>query len=631
MSEYIATQSSAGKANARWWLEDKGEVHKAVWRVVNNIRNRHNDRKKEWLLYASLYGNLPRLGFGLNSYSRMSAATRISLNVCQNVVDALTAKITKERPRPTFLTEEGDFSMRLKAEDLDKFVEGKLYEVDYYEAAGTPAVMNCGIYGTGAVVVPTVDPSDDDDDAEDIKVEHAFVWEFLVDEREALYGKPQNLYRRKYYDKTVAKELWPEHAEEIEKTSIEKEPEEFDYDDSCDQVLIIESWHLPPARGRKGKHAICIQNADLLVEDYEEEDFPVEFVRALPPPMGFWGIGVVEKLAGIQLEINKHLLNIQRSMHLLARPHWMVPHEAKVLPGHLNNDIATIIKYQGAQPPTVYTPQAMSPQVFEHLQWLYAKAFEIGRVSQLSAHGEKPAGLNSGEAQRVYHNIESEGFVNFGRAYEGLTMGVAKKIVARARKIAEKKKHYAARAASKNAFVRIRWNDVDLKEDEYVMKVFPTSTLPKEPAGRLEWVQEMLGAKMIDPDDAMDLLDFPDTDAFAKRRGAARRVIERNIEAIVKRGEFNPPEPMDNHALALRLVNESYHEARLDGVPEGRLELLRRYETMTHKYTKPPPPPPGGGPPLPMPPGAGPPPAPLVAAPMAPDVNGAPPPPTLAA
>jgi hypothetical protein len=631
IAETLATQSRTGKANARWWLEDKGDVHKAVWRVLQNIENRQQDRKKEFLLYASLYGNLPRLGFGLNSYSRTASVTRISLNVCQNVVDALTAKITKERPRPTFLTEEGDFYQRLRAENLDKFVEGKLYEVDYYEKCGTPAVTNCGIYGTGSVIVPTVDPIDDEDDDTDVKVEHAYPWEWRVDDRSALYGAPRELYRRKYYDKTVLAELYPEHEDSIEKATIEKDPEDFDYDDSCDQILVVEAWHLPPGKDAKGMHAICINNDDLLVEPYEDDDFPVEFIRPLRPHMGFWGIGVCEKLAGLQLEINKLLLTIQRAMHLIARPHWMVPNDAKILPGHLNNDIATIIKYAGVTPPSVYTPQAMTPQAFDHLQWLYAKAFEIGRVSQLSAHGEKPAGLNSGEAQRVYHNIESEGFVNFGRAYETMTMGVAKKMVARARKIAEKRKNYAVKAASSSAFQRISWKDVDMSEDAYVMKVFPTSTLPKEPAGRIQFVTEMMQANLIDPDDGMDLLEFPDTEALAKRRGAARRVIERNIAEMIKHGKAVTPEPMDNHQLALKMVNEAYHEARIDGVPEERLELMRRYMTETEEFmpkpTAPPagpvaPPPPGG----PMPPGMGEP-VPIVAAPIAPDVNGAPMPP----
>jgi len=613
VTELLSTQlQTTGKGTSRWWLDDEEKVHSTVWRCVDNIRDRQFDRKKEFLLYASLYANLPRLGFGINSYSRMSSSSRIALNVCQSAVDALTAKITKERPRPTFLTEDGDYDMRMKAESLDSFVEGKLYEVDFYEECGTPAVLNCGIFGTGVVKIPHI-PKDDEET--DITVEHVYPWEILVDEREALYGKPRNYYQRKFYDKTILAELFPEFATQIAKATIDKEPEEFDYDDASDQILVIEAWHLA-TKGGKGKHAICIQNATLVFDDYDDEEPPLEFLRVLKPPSGFWGIGLVEKLCGLQLEINKLLQNIQKSMHLIARPHWMVPQEAKVMPGHLNNDIATLIKYAGGTPPTVYTPQAMSQQVFDHLQWLYQKAFEIVGVSQLSAQGVKPAGLNSGEAQRVYSNIESERFIDFGRAYENFVMGVSKKIVARARAVAEQRKGYAVRAASKNAFQRIKWSDVDLEEDEYVMKVFPTSTLPKEPAGRIEFVQEMMAAKMIDPEDGMDMLDFPDTDKFAKRRNAARRVVERNIEAAIKRGEYLSPEPFDNHQLALRLVNEAYHEARLDGVPEGRLDLLRRYMADTKDWIdklSPPPAPPQ------LPPGPAGPPAPLVAAPIAPN------------
>ena len=74
---------------------------------------------------------------------------------------------------------------------------------------------------------------------------------------------------------------------------------------------------------------------------------------------------------------------------------------------------------------------------------------------------------------------------------------------------------------------------------------------------------------------------------------------------------FVSPEPFDNHALALRLVNEAYHCARLDGVSEDRLELLRRYMADTQDFMGPPPappmdpnmPPPMPGGPMPPPPG----------------------------
>jgi hypothetical protein len=109
----------------------------------------------------------------------------------------------------------------------------------------------------------------------------------------------------------------------------------------------------------------------------------------------------------------------------------------------------------------------------------------------------------------------------------------------------------------------------------------------------------------------LDIVDFPDTEAYAKRRNAPRRIIERNIAHMLKTGSFVSPEPFDNHQLALRLVNEAYHEARLDGVPEEKLELLRRYMADSEDLAMQAAPPPPPEPPMALPPGGPMPPPPM--------------------
>jgi hypothetical protein len=42
--------------------------------------------------------------------------------------------------------------------------------------------------------------------------------------------------------------------------------------------------------------------------------------------------------------------------------------------------------------------QAMHPEVYNHLDRLYQRAYEISGISELSATGKKPAGLESGAA-----------------------------------------------------------------------------------------------------------------------------------------------------------------------------------------------------------------------------------------
>lgn len=620
-------------ASLRWWTMDKEDAHNGLSAAIGVIRDRAStvDRHKQNLLYASLYGSSPILGFGLANYARYASVTRIALNVTQNAIDALVAKVTKNRPRPTFTTVEGDFEAREKAEDMGSFVNGQFYQLNYYEKAPACALDAC-VYGTGALKIYEKDGEP--------AIDRVMPWEILVDDREALYGTPRTIYQRKYYDKAVVIEQFVNSRDDLDEDEKEElrdiverggggEPDadDFDYDDSSDQIRVFEGWHLRSGKdANDGKHIIAVHDVAFVLEDYDEDDFPFEFLRPMRQPMGFWGIGVCEKLAGLQGEINRIVRDLQAAMHLLAKPHWMVENGSKVSTAHLNNDIATIIRYSGA-PPTVYVPQAMGTDVFQLLQWYYQVAYEITGISQLSAQSQKPPGLNSGVAIRSYLDVETERFTDFVRCYENLTKGVSEKLVAVTRRIASKKKDYSVSAITKGGLKPIKFSEADLK-DQAVIQIFPTSMLPETPAGKLAFVQEMMGANgtppLMDSDEALDLIDWPDTAAYAKRRGAARKIIERNIAAM-KRGIGVTPEPMDNHTLALKIVNEAYHEARLDGLDEDRLQLIRNYLTATNdeiQKQKPPP-----APPMPalMPPGlpandAGlPPPMPMAA-------NGGPPP-----
>jgi hypothetical protein len=85
-----------------------------------------------------------------------------------------------------------------------------------------------------------------------------------------------------------------------------------------------------------------------------------------------------------------------------------------------------------------------------------------------------------------------------------------------------------------------------------------------------------------DPVDSLELLGWPDTDKYVKGRTAARRVIERNIEAMLN-GRYVSPEETDDHALAARLVTEAYHRARLDGVGAKEQSLLLTYLAQTKR------------------------------------------------
>ena len=123
----------------------------------------------------------------------------------------------------------------------------------------------------------------------------------------------------------------------------------------------------------------------------------------------------------------------------------------------------------------------------------------------------------------------------------------------------------------------IKWSEVDMDEDRYQLKVFPSSALPSTPSGRTATVEQWIGAGFISREQGMQLLDFPDLESFLADELAPFDIVLDAIERMVEDGEYVPPEPIQNFKLSKDLVSKAYQRHRYEGVPEAHLDLLLRY------------------------------------------------------
>jgi hypothetical protein len=263
-------------------------------------------------------------------------------------------------------------------------------------------------------------------------------------------------------------------------------------------------------------------------------------------------------------------------MHLVSVPKLLVEASSKIVTAHLNNKIGGIIRYAGTPPQ--YAPLGGIPgELFSHLDRLYSRAYEIAGISQLSAQSMKPSGLDSGKALREYSHIESERFLSTARNYENAFMDAAKQMIEIGRDIYGKDKEFAIKAKSNKFLETIKWEDVDMSEDQYIMDVFPTSALSQTPAGRLQDVQDLMEAGFLNKEDALKLLDFPDLEGTMNMLNADAQNLDKLIEKMIDDGEYFPPEPYQNLENAVRKTQQAYLMYRMQGADEDRLELLRRY------------------------------------------------------
>lgn len=563
-----------------WWQAKAGEVHSFVF---DHVRGLEEDQK--WihemnLRHAHLYGNRDLIGRGKRartSYTTHgSTTTAVSENVIQSVIDTAMSLIAKNRPKATFLTDGGEWSEQRRAKKLDKFMLGVFQSTDIYEQM-VMVFRDACVFGTGALKLVQEDDT--------ICAERVLIDELVVDEHECRSAPPRQLHQRKFVHREVLKALFPKYETEIEGDSQgdDRAWTSFRKVDPM-QVPVIESWYLNSGgKAKDWRHSIAIRSATLHDSDrdsdadlWDGDEFPFLFYKWSEPLCGFYGQGLAEQLAGIQLRIHELNHTITRAQDLMARPKIMAPISSKISPNKFTNEIADILYFRGAVPPVFMTPPAVSPEIYQYKELLKRSAFEFAGISQLSAQSMKPAGLESAVAMREFNDIETQRFSIQAQRYEGLFIRAAKMMVGMAKKIYSEKGSFRSVFTAKNVIEEIDWAEVDMDTDRFTIKVEASSILSRTPAGRLQSVIELANSGLIETDEARRLLDHPDIERSQSLLNASIENIERTIEMLLD-GTWVSPEPFQDLQLGLRMVQQAMLKAQDDGAPDTILELLRRW------------------------------------------------------
>lgn len=610
--------SPSGRYESRWWAVPKAERAESLAKIMTAIAMYDSKRQTQYQISTRLYGNTNLMGLNGLSMTKIASVNaavkdRVSYNLVQSTVDTVTAKIGKNKPKPLFLTSGGDYKMQRKAKKLDQFVEGVFYENDAYKLGVSCFRDAAAAFGDGLVHVFEHHGR--------VKFEKVMASEMFVDWVEAFYGNPRQLHRGKNVDRTVLVDMFPNKKADILAANSASADLMGQYQNVADQIFVGESWHLPSGPDAKdGLHTIWIDSHILFEEKWEKDHFPFAKFSWCKRLYGWWGQSLAEQIQALQLELNKLLWVVQRSMHLAGTFKVFIKNGSKFPKEHVNNDIGAIIS--GNEPPQYLVPPIVQPEVYSHIQTIKTMAYEQAGISQLSAAAQKPAGLNSGKALREYNDIETDRFMTVGQEYERFFMDLAKLSVGVAKEIYEREGEYKVKVPGKKFVKTIDWKDVDMEEDEYVMKIFPVSSLPNDPAGRLQTIQEYIQAGFITPRAGRRLLDFPDLEQIEDLQNSEEDYLHEILEKIVDDAVYTPPEPFDDLNLAAELALEYYAQGKCSNLEEEKLQLLRNFIAAVNllKQKAMPPAPPAAGPGMGAPQAS---PQPMPQSPMIPNVPGA--------
>jgi hypothetical protein len=623
-----------------WWNrlapgdDPADDVVRECEALAGDQADREQDAEDALALY---FGNTRNSIRGYRGGSAFIDPDPPGYNVIQSCVDAKTAHIVKNKIRPFFLTERGNWEERQNAQAMGRAVEAVFHEVGIYGDLGIDVCFQGQLFDGGAVKCAP------DFANNRVLVERVFAHDVFVDERDALHRRPRQMSHRSVLDRQVLLDFFKDADEEVLEAIRCAKPAPYDlshpdlahHDRICDQVVVWERWHLPSGRvdrskpeafgyDKKGKpadiphdgrHIICVAGKTLLIEAWPFDYFPIIVFRPMPKPVGYWSRSLPETLAGAQIALNRMNLRVDGIMNLHARPLLIAWQRAKLNTSKITNSWATILESQ------VMPSQALLPITYGSIPAEYIQridriiewAEKQAGLSEMSISARKPAGVDHAPGMQHLSDEESLRHTPAFRAWEQFHLDLARCVVDCIRLLAERDDNFEVIWGDDKDMKRIKWKSVDLQDAKWRLKVWPTNLLPQTPAAKMSRLIEFVQNGIFTPQQALMALgdDYPDIEAMMGDSNSALENIENKIRNLVDGGDYEKsmPHPYLNLELAKQIAAEKLNRFEADGMEESKLDAVRQfYEDVLALIVKAqppaPPPMPGAIPPgPPMPPG----------------------------
>ncbi len=562
-----------------WWKAPHGDAHDHVFDFVRRTMEAQGDVFDRHLKCETLYD--PFSPAGDDGGDPSSRLANVQENVVAGNVDTVHAAIATTEVRTRIQTDGADWSTQRRARHMELYAEGLSKQLGLHRKCRL-AFKSAAKKGNGLVKIWA-------NRWREVKAEHVAIEDIIVPDSDSRGdGPPTQLHHvQRNVDREALIAEYPEYEEQIRNAHGPRSHHHGAAPLHDDKVVVIHSIRLPigkrpPKRKKKGdkstrkgpryvpgRETLTTENCTLLDTEYHKPHYPLASICWLSREGSFYGISLVERIAGIQRALNKRNWQIERALDQNA----VLTTYVRPADGNLvvrTTKIGNVAVVKGDYPQTP-TPPAVHPETLRSRNDLKDASFEESGVSRLAAQSHKPAGLDSGAALREYREQTTIKFAPQEQDFEQLVLDA----VALALEVCKDLGRDAPVIVRASRWQRVLpWDKVDIGEVRIQMAA--ASTLSRTPAGRMQTVLEWAQAGVITQDEARRLLRHPDLERSMSLYTAALESIEEQLEAILD-GELVVPEPFDNLRMAIWRGTAQYHDARTGGAPEHILEAVRQY------------------------------------------------------
>lgn len=550
-----------------WWKVPRGRVHDAVSAAVRSMEETQGEIFDRFVKLEVLYDpNTPI------AHDDDDAVANVSENACASNVDALAAAISTTDIRARVMTDGADWKTQRRARHLEWYAEEQKIKLGVMpkcrsafkesEKKGNGLTKTTWRFGKPLV-------------------EHVLVENIVVDPNECRDGRtPKQMHEWVTCDADELMARFPKFEVEIDRARAQGWRQTWrstarSLVSSNNDVTYLESFRLPVGEKgepgyRAGRHTIVINGQDLLDEKWEDEIFPYAVIKFTERVTSWYGIGGIERIAGIQRALNKRNWQIERQLEYGALPTTYVrPADANLSVKSTRVGAVAVVK--GDYPHTV-TPTAVSPETYKSRIDLRESAQnEFGQTS-MAVHGAKPPGLDSGIALREFKDQTTTRYALQEAAFEQLVLDTIWLVLWCCKKLGAKAPVMTRH--SRFGSRRIKWSDVDMGDVRVQLQA--ASNLNRTPAGRMQLVIEFAQAGIISQESARRLLTHPDLESELSLYTAALETVEYALDEIAD-GRIMMPEPFFNLKMVVWRGQQEYLKWYVDGAPEETLEALRQF------------------------------------------------------
>lgn len=580
----------------KWWNTDNDkDLVSQLLSTTEYLKRTNVQRIRQASIFTRLFSGKPLYNF-LSSNSTLDNSNQLPIgrptaNVVYSCTDTLVSRISQDRPKPTFLTDGGDYKERKLAKEANQFIQGEFFRVKAYDL-GALCLRDACVLGNGLL---KVFPKDDK-----VCVERTLETELLTDFNDAYYDNPRQLIQTKLVDRSVIMEMFPDKADLIAgatQGNVDQSPRSTET--ISDQFIMAEGWHLPSGPNAKdGLHVWACNEGVIFQEEWTRDKFPFVKFGYNPNVVGWFAQSLAEILMPGQMEIYRMLIVASQSLELMGVPRILVDEMSKIMDTSFNNRIGTIIKYRGT-PPDFNSATSNNPEIYQWIQWLISNAYQMSGIAAMSAQGTKPAGLNSGEAIRQFDDIQNDRFAALAKRYQNIYTELAYHMIDCASDIVDETGSYTTVFPGKDGTREVDFKSIKKLDNNFIIQCYEESSLPKDPAGRQAKLSEMLAAGEITTQEFRRLSNFPDLEQEDKLAASLEERILHALDEIVENGDKNYVDiAPDNFILdptnmaITKAVNYINLYSTLELEPE-KMQVLKNWfvqvQALTAAATAPPP------------------------------------------